>query len=175
MPDRGFCALWGVFMPFCRLGFGVCLSLLGQSLVTCVQSTLQTSHPVSRSDLYVLKEYVDGGCLLACANALDWSCLLLRALPWVPSCTWIPKLGRRKQHSHTGADSSESWVVSSSSSCSWMWHGLTETPVKWLSQGFMLSWSRGGRWPPLEWGAWVLCGVGNWCCAGAEAFGGWDA
>lgn len=46
---------------FGRLGSGVCLPLLGQHLVACVQSTLQTSHPSTRSDLYVLKQDVNGG------------------------------------------------------------------------------------------------------------------
>lgn len=137
MLDRGLCALWSVFIPFCRLSSGVCLPLVGQYLEICVQSTLQTSNSSRRSDLCVLKQYVDGGGMSACANALDWSCLMLRPLPWVPFCTWIPKLGRRKQHSLTGRDNTVSWVVSNS--CSWMWHRLTETPAKWLSQGFMLS------------------------------------
>lgn len=54
----------------------MCLPLLGQHLAACVQSALQTSRP---SDKYMLKQEVDEGWLMACADDLDWSCLLLRA------------------------------------------------------------------------------------------------
>lgn len=59
----------------------MCLPVLGQHLTTCVQSALQTSCPSDRSDTYMLKWDVDEGYFLACANNLDWSCLLLRAFP----------------------------------------------------------------------------------------------
>lgn len=57
------------------------LHLLGQHLAICAHSALQTSHPSDRSDAYMLKRGVDERWFYACANDLDWSCLLLRALP----------------------------------------------------------------------------------------------
>jgi len=69
----------------------------------CLGNTWQPAFKALRkhpSDTGTAKWNVDEGWLLACANDLDWSCLVLRALPRVPRCSWIPKLGRRKQPQH---------------------------------------------------------------------------